>query len=66
MNCSVITVENLWNHLDVFALAHLLGWAFKALLVRHLGILWAVSVMWEFTEVRFKHYQSHFALVIVS
>uniref|UniRef100_A0A1B6LGH8 Phosphatidylserine synthase n=1 Tax=Graphocephala atropunctata TaxID=36148 RepID=A0A1B6LGH8_9HEMI len=60
VNCSVITFENLWNHMDVFALAHFLGWAFKALLVRHLGILWAVSVMWEFTEIAFAHLLPNF------
>lgn len=52
VNCSDISVEKIWYHLDVFALAHFLGWMFKAILVRHLGILWAISVMWEITEVR--------------
>jgi len=61
VNCSNITVENIWNHVDVFALAHFLGWAFKALLVRHLGILWAVSVMWEFTEIAFAHLLPNFS-----
>lgn len=51
VNCSDITLEKIWYHLDVFALAHFLGWLFKAILIRHLGILWAISVMWEITEV---------------
>jgi hypothetical protein len=51
VNCSDITIERVWSHLDVFAWGHFLGWMFKAVLVRHFGILWAISVMWEFTEV---------------
>jgi phosphatidylserine synthase 1 len=51
VNCSDITWEKVWNVMDVFAVAHFLGWLFKAILVRHYGILWAISIMWEFTEV---------------
>jgi phosphatidylserine synthase 1 len=51
VNCSDISIERIWSHLDVFAWGHFLGWMFKAILVRHFGILWAISVMWEFTEV---------------
>ncbi|XP_022190894.2 phosphatidylserine synthase 1 isoform X1 [Nilaparvata lugens] len=60
VNCSVITFENIWNHIDIFALAHFLGWAFKAVLVRHLGILWAISILWEFTEIAFAHLLPNF------
>lgn len=35
----------------MFALGHFLGWTIKAILVRHCGILWAMSIMWEVTEV---------------
>lgn len=52
VNCSDISLEKIYNHLDVFALGHFVGWAFKAVLIRHMGILWAMSVMWEFTEVK--------------
>lgn len=41
VNCSDITVERVWSHVDVFALGHFLGWMFKAILIRHMGILWA-------------------------
>lgn len=37
--------------MDVFAASHFFGWIMKALLVRHYGILWTISVMWEITEV---------------
>jgi phosphatidylserine synthase 1 len=44
--------------MDVFAFSHFFGWMMKALLVRHYGILWTISVMWEITEVR-PHTQKH-------
>lgn len=60
VNCSDVTLEKIWNHLDVFAVAHFLGWAFKAILIRHLGILWAISIMWEVTEITFAHLLPNF------
>ena len=51
VNCSEITLVRLWSHIDVFAYAHFTGWALKALLIRHYGILWTISIMWEITEV---------------
>ncbi|XP_058801027.1 phosphatidylserine synthase isoform X2 [Phymastichus coffea] len=60
VNCSDITVEKIWNQMDVYAVAHFLGWAFKAVLIRHLGILWAISVMWEVTEIMFAHLLPNF------
>ncbi|XP_018333934.1 phosphatidylserine synthase 1 [Agrilus planipennis] len=60
VNCSDITVERIWSHLDVFALGHFLGWMFKAILFRHAGILWAISCMWEITEIAFAHLLPNF------
>ena len=60
VDCS-FTWENLSSRLDVFILAHLFGWIFKALLVRHTGILWAISIMWECTELFFAHVLPNFA-----
>lgn len=51
MNCSDITFERIWSHIDVFAFGHFFGWAMKAMLVRHYGICWTISVTWEITEV---------------
>ncbi|WAR15799.1 PTSS-like protein, partial [Mya arenaria] len=50
VNCSDITLSRIWIHMDVFAFAHFFGWAMKALLIRHYGILWTISIMWEITE----------------
>lgn len=54
VNCSDVTWERLWSHMDVFAFGHFWGWALKALLLRHYGICWTISVTWEVTEVRIK------------
>ncbi|KAK2713679.1 phosphatidylserine synthase-like [Artemia franciscana] len=51
VNCSDINLSKLWGHMDVFAFSHFFGWLMKALIVRHYGILWTISVMWEITEV---------------
>ena len=51
VNCSQLSLSRIWSHIDVFAYAHFLGWALKALLIRHYGILWTISIMWEITEV---------------
>ncbi|KAJ8918419.1 hypothetical protein NQ315_008116 [Exocentrus adspersus] len=60
VNCSDITLEKIWGHVDVFALGHFLGWLFKAILIRHMGILWAISIMWEITELAFAHLLPNF------
>lgn len=60
VNCSDVSLERVWSHVDVFALGHFLGWAFKAVLIRHMGILWAISIMWEITEVAFAHLLPNF------
>ena len=46
--------------MDVFAFSHFFGWMMKALLVRHYGILWTISVMWEITEIAFAHLLPNF------
>lgn len=60
MNCSDLTIERFWAHVDVFAWGHYLGWMFKAVLIRHMGILWAISAMWEITEIAFAHLLPNF------
>jgi len=61
MNCSDLTMERLWSHMDEFAVAHFLGWIMKAVLMRHLGLLLTISVTWEITEVAFAHLLPNFA-----
>ena len=59
VDCS-FTTENLYSRMDVFIPAHFIGWVFKALLVRHTGVLWTISVMWECTELFFAHVLPNF------
>ena len=51
VDCNNITLERLWSHFDWFAFGHYWGWGMKALIIRHYGICWSISVMWELTEV---------------
>lgn len=60
VNCSDVTPERLWSHVDVFAFGHFFGWAMKAVLVRHYGICWTISVTWEITEMAFAHLLPNF------
>ena len=59
VNCWDITFERLWSHMDWFAFGHYWGWGMKALIIRHYGICWSVSIMWELTEVSFNNYFTH-------
>jgi len=60
VNCWDITWERLYSHLDWFAFGHYWGWGMKALVIRHYGLLWSVSIMWELTEMVFGHLLPNF------
>lgn len=59
-NCWDITLERLYSHLDWFAFGHYWGWGMKALVIRHYGILWSISIMWELSEMIFGHLLPNF------
>lgn len=59
VDCS-FTLENLNSRMDIFVIAHFLGWLFKAMLVRHTILLWTISIMWECTELMFAHVLPNF------
>lgn len=61
VNCSTMDWARFYSLFDCFAAAHLLGWFFKALLIRHHGILWTISITWEITEMAFSHLLPNFA-----
>ncbi|CAI9720231.1 phosphatidylserine synthase 1-like isoform X2 [Octopus vulgaris] len=61
VNCSDISWGRLYEHVDFFAFSHFFGWALKALLIRHYGILWTISILWEVTEAAFVHLLPNFA-----
>ena len=60
VDCWDITWARLYSHLDWFAFGHYWGWGMKALVIRHYGILWSISVMWELTEMVFGHLLPNF------
>ncbi len=60
VDCS-ITWNNLYSRMDIFIPGHFIGWVFKAILVRHTGVLWTISVMWECTELFFAHIIPNFS-----
>ena len=59
-NCWDISFNKLYAHLDWFAFGHYWGWGMKALIIRHYGLLWSVSIMWELTEMVFGHLLPNF------
>ena len=59
-NCWDISPSKLYAHLDWFAFGHYWGWGMKALIIRHYGLLWSVSIMWELTEMVFGHLLPNF------
>ena len=59
VDCS-FTWDNLYSRMDIFIPSHFVGWVFKALLIRHTGVLWTISVMWECTELFFAHILPNF------
>lgn len=60
VGCNDVTLSKLWQYVDVYAASHFFGCFVKALLVRHMGVLWTISLMWEFTEMAFAHLLPNF------
>ena len=50
----------LLDGMDQFCASHFLGWLFYALIIRHYGVLWMISLIWEFTERIFAHLLPYF------
>ena len=46
-DCSNVTIQTIWDSLDIFAFAHFWGWGMKALMIRNYGFCWVISVTWE-------------------
>ncbi|OQR77762.1 phosphatidylserine synthase 1-like [Tropilaelaps mercedesae] len=61
VDCDPITWKKIYMHLDIFAVAHLVGCAFKAIIFRQYEILWTYSLAWELTEYCFVHLLPNFA-----
>lgn len=59
-DCS-LSVQNLWNALDVFCIAHALGWFGKAMILRDYWFCWILSIAFELAEYSLQHQLPNFA-----
>ncbi|KAI8825705.1 phosphatidyl serine synthase-domain-containing protein [Fimicolochytrium jonesii] len=59
-DCS-LSPASMWDQLDIFVLAHALGWYCKAIVLRDYWFCWILSVMFEFLEYTFEHQLPNFA-----
>jgi len=58
-NCE-FTPSNVWNAIDIFCLAHALGWFGKALILRDYWFCWILSIAFEFAEYSLGHQLANF------
>ncbi|KAF7299857.1 Phosphatidylserine synthase 2 [Mycena chlorophos] len=56
-----LTPGVLWNAIDIFCLAHALGWFGKALILRDYWFCWILSVAFEMAEYSLQHQLPNFA-----
>ncbi len=56
-----LTWQVIWNQMDLFVIAHLLGWYVKALLFRDYWLCWVISLMFEAMEYSLEHQLPNFA-----
>ncbi|KAA1474722.1 PSS-domain-containing protein [Dentipellis sp. KUC8613] len=59
-NCA-LTPSNVWDAIDIFCLAHALGWFGKALILRDYWFCWILSIAFEFAEYSLQHQLANFA-----
>lgn len=59
-DCSNLSMDKLYMSMDIFAFAHFSGWVGKAFLLRSYGMSWMISILWECTEIAFKHIMPNF------
>ncbi|KAJ3118518.1 hypothetical protein HDU96_000934 [Phlyctochytrium bullatum] len=56
-----ITPQTLWDQMDVFVLAHTLGWFAKSIILRDYWFCWILSVLFEVMEYSLQHQLPNFA-----
>jgi phosphatidylserine synthase 2 len=49
------------DQIDIFVLAHVLGWYAKALILRDYWFCWILSIMFEVMEYSLEHQLANFA-----
>ncbi|KAJ1762136.1 hypothetical protein LPJ77_005375 [Coemansia sp. RSA 2523] len=58
-NCA-LTLNNVWDGIDIFVLAHSLGWFGKALIIRNHTMCWIMSITFELMEYSLAHQLPNF------
>ncbi|KAJ1986856.1 hypothetical protein H4R33_003126 [Dimargaris cristalligena] len=56
-----LTWDNLRNQVDIFVVAHALGWFGKTLIIRDVWLCWIISIMFEIMEYSLQHQLNNFA-----
>jgi len=56
-----LTPKTLWNAVDIFCLAHALGWFGKAMILRDYWFCWILSIAFELAEYSLQHQLPNFA-----
>ncbi|EGG06966.1 uncharacterized protein MELLADRAFT_35829, partial [Melampsora larici-populina 98AG31] len=59
-NCE-FTPKNVWDGIDIFCLAHSLGWFGKAVVLRDHWFCWILSIGFEIMEYSLQHHLPNFA-----
>ena len=60
VDCWNLRWDAIKGRLDVFVLAHFLGYVSKAVMMRSSALCWTISIMWEITEMLFMHVLPNF------
>ncbi|KAF9026491.1 phosphatidylserine synthase 2 [Hymenopellis radicata] len=55
-----LTPATIWNALDVFCIAHALGWFGKAMILRDYWFCWILSIAFELAEYSLQHQLANF------
>ncbi|EPZ30998.1 Phosphatidyl serine synthase domain-containing protein [Rozella allomycis CSF55] len=55
------TYVNIKSQMDIFVVAHALGWFAKALIIRDYWFCWILSIMFELMEYSLQHHLPNFA-----
>ncbi|KAH0585836.1 Phosphatidylserine synthase 2 [Termitomyces sp. J132] len=56
-----LTTRNIWNALDIFCIAHTLGWFGKAMILRDYWFCWTLSIAFELAEYSLQHQLANFS-----
>lgn len=58
-DCS-FNLKTIWNAIDIFCLAHALGWFGKAMMLRDYWFCWILSIAFELAEYSLQHQLANF------